>query len=535
MDDRDSFRISRNTAANGACRGDRFKKIISLHTPHHVRGWKAVERQTVLSPLRRQMSASRSTKIKTVTHWGSVALFALFAAVPWTAPHAETMGQWVIQDTEIQRTLETLATPIFRAAGLEPSAVRIHLVKDHSVNAFVKDGQNVFLSTGLVMRTKHADQLIGVIAHETGHIAGAHLPRTRKALRHAKGIYALSQTFAMVTMLPLGAPAVGFAGQIIGQAKALGSLIEYRRSQEMMADAAALTYLERSGQSARGLLTFFETLRQREELNSRPRGARGSTPVVAGILQCRFASGLYGSGVSTHPQTSDRIELVRHHVAVSNTSSAVVPAKLRTRFRRLQAKLHALFQPPQRIFARYPDTDVSVAARYARAIAHSRRVDLPRAMAELDSLIVERPDDPYFHELKGKILFENAQLAGAIRAYETAVRLMPEAPLLRLGLAAAQIETVEPVLNARAIDHLRAALRADKGNPAVWYRLSVASGRAGLFGLSALASAERALLRGRPAEARWQAERALKKLPDGSQDAHRAEGILLVTKRTKRE
>ncbi len=192
---------------------------------------------------------------------------------------------------------------------------------------------------------------------------------------------------------------------------------------------------------------------------------------------------------------------------------------------RLRAKLIGFLEPRDRVLQRYPPEDRSLPARYARAIARYRASDLDAALSQIGALIAEYPDDPYFHELKGQMLFENGRLAEALPAYETAVGLLPEAPQLRLGLAQIQLETNDPELNARALGHLTEALRYEPSNSSAWRLTAIAHGRNGDVGMTALALAESALARGRGAEARQQAVRAQKILAENSASWLRASDV----------
>ncbi len=411
----------------------------------------------------------------------------------------------IVRDAEIESLVHALAAPLFQAAGLDAESVPIHLVKEPSLNAFVAGGRNMFINTGLLLRSEHAGQLIGVIGHETGHIAGAHLARKRQALRGVADQSSLALLLGAVTAVATQNPDVGMAVAVGGAHMARQSFLKYTRAEESAADQFALAALDGSGQSARGLLELLETL--------------GDQDVLATRRQDAYAR--------THPLTHDRIAFVRDHVARSAHSDTPPPSEYAAMFGRMKGKLHGFLDPPARTFARYPETDVTVEARYARAIAHSRRSNLPQALREIDSLIAEHPADPYFHELKGQILFENGRTRKAVDSCRRAVELLPDAPLLRVGLAHALIELGDPAVLADAAEHLESAVRGDRHIARAWYLLSVALGRGGRLGLSALASAEHAHLLGRRDDAKRHAERALKRLPQGSPAALRAEDIQL--------
>jgi predicted Zn-dependent protease len=408
-----------------------------------------------------------------------------------------------IRDTEVENTIRGYAAPIFRAAGLDASAVRIYLVNDKQINAFVAGGQNLFLNTGLLMLSEDASQVIGVIAHEAGHIAGGHLVRVHDALARGTAESIIAMVLGTAAMVA-GAPEVGAAVMSGGQNVALRNFLQYTRTQEGSADAAAMRYLDATHQSARGLLSFFQLLSGQELLIS----AR-QDPYLR-----------------THPLTQDRIEALAAFVAKSPNSNRPVDPKFEAEHRRMLAKLHAFLDEPAVARRRYPDDDSSLEARYARAILLHRAAKLNEALTEIDGLIAEHPDDPYFHELKGQILFESGRPKDALAPYQKAVDLLPDAPLLRVDLARVQMATDDRTLLDPAIANLRTSLRLEPNRPFVWRQLAIAQGRAGQEGDSALALAEEAMLLDKTAEAKFHAGKAVRELPVGSPGWLQAQDIL---------
>jgi predicted Zn-dependent protease len=407
-----------------------------------------------------------------------------------------------IRDAEIERTIRTFATPLFEAAGLDPEAVEIHVVNDSKLNAFVFGGQRLFITTGLLMRTEHAGQVIGVIAHETGHIAGGHLARLEGEQRSA-------QMQAIISLV-LGAVAVAAGQGEVGQAVIAGGthvagrqLLTYTRGHEAAADQAAVTYLDRTGQSATGMLEFLAILAHQELLSS----------------------GRQDPYARTHPITRDRVSFVRNHVANSKFSSAPIPPEYEVLHARMRGKLVGFLRPPTETLGRYPEKDQSLEARYTRAIAYYRKPDLKHAIPLIDALIAEQPSDPYLHELKGQMLYENGRVNEALAPYQAAVRLLPDSSLLRVGLAQVQIALNDAALNEAALANLHEAVRLDRDYPFTWSQLAVAYGRTGRIDRVALALAEKALLLGDEKETRLQVARAEKLLSPGSAGWTRAQDI----------
>ena len=299
-----------------------------------------------------------------------------------------------------------------------------------------------------------------------------------------------------------GAPGAGQGIILGGQQIAQRGFLAYSRAHEASADAAAITFLETDKQSARGMADFLEMLSQKEARSAR---------------QDEY--------VRSHPLTPDRVEFVRDQLSKSQYADAPVPAGYDEKFARIQAKLTGFLKPLSVTLREYPETDQSLAGRYARAIGYYRKPDLSKALPLIDGLIAEHPKDPYFWELKGQMLFENGRLAEAIPAYEEAVKLLPESMLLRVALSQAYLETNEPAYINPALANLHSAVAEDRTMPAVWQQLAIAYGRKGEFGLSALALAERAFLYRDIKEARSQLARAEKMLPENSVGWQRAQDL----------
>jgi predicted Zn-dependent protease len=389
----------------------------------------------------------------------------------------------LIRDAEIEQTLREMTNPILEAAGLGPDSVQIYIVNDDELNAFVAGGMNLFVNTGLLMRTEHPGQVIGVLAHEVGHIAGGHLSRIPAAERRATAEMILAAVLGAAAGVAAGSPELGAAVITGGQSYAYGGLMRFSRGQEQAADQAALSYMDRAGIPAQGLAEFFHVLENQNVL------AVSSMPPY----------------LQSHPLTRERISFVESHVA--NSPLAELPPGWSEAHARMVAKLEAFLGDPRQVLYRFEGDD-SVPGRYARAIASYRLPDLPQALADIDGLLAEYPNDPYFHELKGQMLFENGHIEEAIPPYREAVRLAPESALLKIGLARALVETNDSAGNREAITLLEEGLQRERDNAFGWRLLGIAQGREGLEGVSNLSLAEYALLAGKPEDARLYARRA---------------------------
>ncbi len=407
-----------------------------------------------------------------------------------------------IRDAEIEDTIRLFGTPLFAVAGLEPSSVRVYLVNDPTLNAFVAGGQKIFINTGLLIASDNANQVIGVIAHETGHITGGHLARTQDALRHASA----QSIMAFVLGTAAAIAGQGAAGQAIiagGSQVAQRSFLKYSRVQEGSADGAAIAMLEQTGQSAQGMLTFFDNLGDQEALLT-----ASQDPYVR-----------------THPLTRNRVDAIRAHVEGSRFSNAKERPLFVERHARMKAKLTGFLDSAVTAFRTYPPTDNSLPGRYARAIARHKKRETEKALALMAGLLEERPNDPYFHEFHGQILFESGQAEAAVPPYERAVTLRPDEPLLRIGLGQAQVTVESGRYIDAAIENLRHAVRLAPGNPSAWRWLGMAHGRKGNIGQAALATAERYILTGKFRDAIGQANRAEHDLPKGSPGWLRAQDL----------
>ena len=421
-----------------------------------------------------------------------------------------------IYDTEIEKIIRSYLDPILEAAGSEPGSVRIHLLRSDAPNAFVSRGRRVFLTTGLLRRTAHPGQVIGVLAHETGHIAGGHLARLDTMLRDATTPTLMSAVIGAVLGTLSGDAGVAIATMTAGQHLVQSRLLSFTRTQESSADRAAVRYLDATGQSTRGLLEFMQILEKYQTLFvSREEQERLSYRV-------------------THPLTHDRIEFLRNHVENSEHSDAPIPAEAIAAHARIIAKLDGFLDPPDRTLKKYPAGDASIPARYARAVAHFRKAAFAEALAGVSSLIAERPNDPYFLELKGQILFESGKIAESLPYYRKAVETLPDAPLLRVGLAHTMIETNRESLLRPAIANLEEAMRHDDTIALAWRLAATAYGRSGRLGDAALASAEYAMRTGRTGDAVLMAERAKRLFGEGSPGHLRAEDLLGTLKRQAR-
>ncbi len=427
------------------------------------------------------------------------------AVLALTAPLTAS-AQGLIRDAEIEQILRDYSDPLFEAAGLKPSDVNIYIVQDDTLNAFVAAGQNLFLHTGLIMEARTPEELKGVIAHETGHIAGGHNV-TREAAMGAAGNTSLITMGLGALALFAGAPDAALA--LFGSAQQFGlmTMFKFTRVEESAADQYGLSFLEKTGQSADGLASFMENFRYQELMSESRRDPY-------------FRS---------HPISSDRIAALSRRAAGITAKSTPQSEETATQLAMMKAKLVGFIGPANRVASRYPTTDQSLPAKYARAIAAYRAVDIKASLTLVDELIAIEPENPYFHELKGQILFESGRAADSIPDHRRSVELAPQHALLKVNLARSLIGTKEDSDLAEAEGLLQDAIYLEHDNSFAWNQLAVVYARQGRIGDADLATAEEAYYRGDMARAFVFANRARDKLTLETPNGQRADDIMALS------
>ena len=431
---------------------------------------------------------------------------ALFLAVLSGFVALGAMAQGLIRDAEIEAILREYTDPLLEAANLQPEDVQIFLINDPSLNAFVANGQRIHLNTGLIIRAETPGQLKGVIAHEIGHIAGAHGARRSQVLATAQRPALISIGLGILA-IAAGAPDAGAALIASSQQFAMANFFSYTRAQESTTDQSALLYLTATGQSAKGLVEFFENFRYQEVLSQARRYAY-------------FRS---------HPLAADRIRSLRQSAQTTEFWDAPEDPRSLHQFEIMKAKLIGYLEPIVRVHQIYPLSDQSEAARYARAHASMQAADISTALKEADSLLAEFPDNPYYHELKGFILFQSGRSAESVEPMARANELMPNQPLLLVSYARSLIARDEDGAIDKGVEALRDALIYENDNAFAWQQLAIAYEKQGLRSEAELATAESAYYIGDRARAFVFAERALSGLDRFTPNGRRASDIAAIT------
>jgi predicted Zn-dependent protease len=432
----------------------------------------------------------------------------LAVSVPQTAvAQQQDAGPSVLRDTETELLFKDMSRPLMQAAGLDPNSAKVVLLNDPEINAFVATGQTVYVQSGLIQAADNVDQLQGVVAHELGHVVAGDAIRSASGEKQATGISILSLVLG-VAAIAAGAGDAGMGIMMAGQQAAMGDLLAFTRAQESTADASATRFLSKAGISGKGLLDFFNKL-QNEEY--------------------RLAIYSKDSFNRDHPLSSERIRALEQKLKADPAWSKPVDPALEVRFERVKAKLLGFVDPKQAVL-RYPESDQSVPAHYARAYAYHLGGYPDKAEAEANALLASDPHDPFFLELKGQILLEGGKPAEAIAPLREATRRSGDAPMIAAMLGHALVATEDPKNFTEAKQVLKTAVNRDNEDPFAWYQLGIIYDREGDQARAALATAERSNLEDNPKLALASAQMAMKGIPSGSPDWLRAQDIAMVSR-----
>jgi len=439
-------------------------------------------------------------------HFRFVRLFmvALILGLAMARPAA---AQSILRDSETELLFKDVSRPLIEAAGLDPKNVNVVLVSDPEINAFVATGQTVYIHSGLLTASDNLNQLQGVIAHEIGHVAGGHAIRIYEGVGAATGISIATLVLGAIA-IAAGMPDAGMGIMAMGERAALGSFLSFTRAQESSADMAGAQYLAKAGVSGKGSLQFFKKLQNQEY---------------------RLAIYAKDSYDRTHPISSERIASLEKLYQSDPAWNRPQDPNLEERFQRVKAKLFGFVDPKQAVI-KYPESDDSLPAHYARAYAYHLGAYPDKALSEADALLARRPGDPFFLELKGQIYLESGKPTEAIAPLREAVQAAPDQPLIAAMLGHALISTEKKENFGEAKDLLKAAVNRDNQNPFAWYQLGIIYDREGDQPRAALATAERENLQGHPRLAMVSAESAMRGIPAGTPDYLRAQDIAMVAR-----
>lgn len=435
-----------------------------------------------------------------------VVAFALTAVAPAAAQSTRVP---IVRDAEIEALLADYAEPIMRAAGVKRNRTEIVLVNQRSFNAFVS-GRKIFINVGAIVQAETPNEIIGVIAHEVGHLAGGHQDRLRQQIDRAQTIAAVTTVLGVGAAIAGGVSGNRQAAQAGGGIAAGGveaaqrGLMSYRRSEELAADRAAVDYLNRTGQSAKGLLTTFV------------RFQRDISLIADRINPYKIS----------HPLPRERLSALETIARQSPHFDKTDSAALQRRHDRARAKILAYVFGPGAVDDAFRDAPNSQAARYGKAISTFLYGSPRDAVPMIDRLIAESPNDPYLHEMKGEVLLRAQDAQGAVNAFSRAVQLTNgNAPTIQVALGHALVLAGGEANLRRAIGELEVAITLDTANTRAYQHLAMAYGRLGADGEAELATAEANFHAGRYDEARRFAARAKRRFERGAPQWLRADDI----------
>lgn len=446
----------------------------------------------------------RLAKLTAAARWAGTVMLVL-AMVVLPVQQASARGISLVRDAEIERTLAMMTSPLLTAAGMSQSSINMFIVNADSLNAFVAGGPNVFLHTGLISRLDRPEELQAVIAHELGHIAGGHLARRQIALQQAQGPALLGMALGIAAAVAGAGPAG--LGLGLGTQEALRrGILRYSRSEEASADQAAISYMKRAGINPSGLRDVVARFRGQEVLTF----------------------GSLDPYTQTHPLSTQRMQLIDREATAAESRSWPQNPEVDYWHARARAKLRGFLSNPRRVLSEDEDKPETEFILYARAVAQHRLPDLQSALGTMDELMAMRPNDAYYHELRGQILYESGNAEAALPAYRRANALAPNTPLLMSGLGRVLLALGGEAETREALKTLEAARRSDPGDLSMLRSLAIAYDRTGNRAMATLVTAERFAATNRREDAVLHASRAVQLLPEGSPGWLRAQDILAM-------
>lgn len=336
----------------------------------------------------------------------------LAISIIWFLP-ANIMAEKIIRDSEIESVISEIIEPLKKVAHLPD--LKIHILDNPEINAFTTGGEEIFVNTGLITNFPRPDAFRGVMAHEMGHIKGYHVARQ------------ISNAFNQ-GKLSLATIAIGIAGAALtGKSELLGigvftgydmfekNVLKYSRSHESSADQAAFQMLEKSGNSVVGMRDLFKY-----------------------FLSLHGESGL-NPYFLTHPVNSERLASVEDFLKTSKYKNSTNTSGLNKRFERMSSKLIAFtVKDPEFLLSKIDTVSDQEIAQYMRAICYTRLGRHDESIKTIDTLLAKYPNDPYFNELKGQVLFGYGKKE-SLAYFEKALNLKPGDNLLKMNIVISAI------------------------------------------------------------------------------------------------
>lgn len=414
-------------------------------------------------------------------------------------------AQGLLRDADIEYGLKQLAAPILNAAGLGPSRVKLLVINDSSLNAFVVSNDAIFIHYGLINRVDSAEMLQGVIAHEAAHIANGHITRRMNNLASTRTAAGFGVALAAVAAAA-GGSGKAASGILLGtQSSAQRRFFMHTRAEEASADQSGVRYMSAAGVDPTGMSDVMK-LFSGQELLSETR----QDPYLR-----------------SHPLSRDRMRALEGYTAAYGKTRPGNPDAAYW-FARVKGKLSAYTRSPKWTLRRLDHSGYKDVRFLREAIAEHRQSRTKQALKAIDAAIALRPDDPFLHDQRGQILLETRNFTAAVNAYGRAVQLAPNDPLVLSGYGRALLinddvkSALQVLENARTIDFRDGSMLRD---------LSVAYAKSGQQGMAAVVTAERYALAGRMEDAGIHAKRAAGLLSEGSGPWQRAQDVLIASER----
>ena len=436
--------------------------------------------------------------------------FALIALL-WVASFAmlapTAHSQTLIRDAEIEYALRRLAAPIFSASGLNAGRVKILVIKDSSLNAFVVDNNHMFIHSGLILKLKTPQELQAVIAHEAAHMANGHISRRLLNMRSARTAAGLGLLLSAVAGAASGNGQAAGGIAVGAMSSAQRVLMSHTRSEESSADQSGARFMSRSGIDPHAMVDVLDLFRGQEALAVSRRD-----PYTL-----------------THPLTRDRLRAVKGYAAAFAPQGKPDPASAYW-YARIRGKLGAFIRNPKWGLRAAQKTEFSDVALMMQAVAYHKTPNLKKALKAVNALIAARPKDAYAYELKGQILLESRQAKAAAAAYAKAVALAPSEALILAGYGRALLAQNTAGSIKSALAALEKARARDPQDARMMRDLAMAYAKVGNNGMASLATAERYAIQGRLKDAGLHATRAAGLLPRGSVGWNRAQDVIRAAK-----
>ncbi|KPA22924.1 TPR repeat-containing protein YfgC precursor [Shimia sp. SK013] len=423
----------------------------------------------------------------------------------WTT--APARAATLIRDSDIENALARMAAPILKASGLGGS-IKILLIDDNSLNAFVVDNGHIYIHTGLLMKMNTPEKLQAVIAHEAAHIANGHISRRMANLDNARTVAGLGLALALAAAAS-GRGDVAAALALGTQSSAQRRFLSHTRAEEASADQSGVRYMAAAGIDPQGMVQVQRLFEGQELLN-----VTRQDPYMR-----------------SHPLTRDRIRAMQRYVAAYSGKTKPQP-DLDYWYDRARSKVTAFKRPAKWTLQRYDESPAKDVQHMRLAVAYHRQQERGKALANINKALQLRPNDAQYYDLKGQILLQSRQFQSAVAAYRTAAKLAPRDSLILGNLGRALLTVDRP---KEALTYLEDSRNRDFRNIRVLRDLGSAYAQVGNNGMASLATAERYALVGRLEDAEIHAQRALGLLPRGSSAYRRADDILAAAKRANRK